>query len=237
MYTSIIITALLPLSSVVNGFSTPFINNRQHRMSITHTNSVSSTSTEVCTKDKGTPFFLDVVSTSEVVSDATPPPVEKESRSPTAADKSSKKASKIALKNNHKQGVFSPLVMGAKAVVGEDRLNQIRAKAISMHSDVIGKFVETSDSEFGQTVLDRLFDIIDVNEDGTVDKDELKRGLRILGFSWLEDKQVEGILKRADKDANGVLDPVEFRKEAPKTLKTNLKKLAKKNGGDMGLLV
>ena len=40
----------------------------------------------------------------------------------------------------------------------------------------------------------------------------------------------------ADLDANGYLDYQEWRKEAPKTLRTNLIKLAKRNGGEMGLL-
>jgi hypothetical protein len=52
----------------------------------------------------------------------------------------------------------------------------------------------------------------------------------------LADKQIKGIFDRADLDANGDLDFEEFRKEAPKTLRTNLVKLAKRNGGDLGFL-
>ena len=44
-------------------------------------------------------------------------------------------------------------------------------------------------------------------------------------------------MQRADKDKNGTIEFDEFTAEIPKTLKTNLVKLAKKNGGDMGLLV
>jgi Ca2+-binding EF-hand superfamily protein len=60
--------------------------------------------------------------------------------------------------------------------------------------------------------------------------------LQLLGFSWLQSKQIQGIFQRADLDDNGAIDFDEFMKEAPKTLRTNLIKLAKKNGGDMGLL-
>ena len=44
-------------------------------------------------------------------------------------------------------------------------------------------------------------------------------------------------MKRADLNKNGVLEYDEFVVAAPKTLRTNLVKLAKKNGGEMGLLV
>jgi hypothetical protein len=52
----------------------------------------------------------------------------------------------------------------------------------------------------------------------------------------LQSKQIQGIFKRADLDENGSIDFDEFMKEAPKTLRTNLIKLAKKNGDGMGLL-
>mmetsp|Transcript_57068 Transcript_57068/g.170095 ORF Transcript_57068/g.170095 Transcript_57068/m.170095 type:complete len:107 (-) Transcript_57068:67-387(-) len=106
-----------------------------------------------------------------------------------------------------------------------------------MHSDIIKRFVATADSSFGQTVLVRLFSAADRNGDGKLDEDEVADALRKLGFSWLKEKQVGGIVKRADLDKNGYIDFEEFVREAPKTLKTNLVKLAKKNGGEMGLLV
>ena len=43
-------------------------------------------------------------------------------------------------------------------------------------------------------------------------------------------------MKRADEDDNCVIDYEEFVKEAPKTLKTNLVKLAKNNGAELGFL-
>lgn len=41
-----------------------------------------------------------------------------------------------------KFGVFSPAVYGAKVVLGTDKLNKIRGKAISLHSQYIGEFCE-----------------------------------------------------------------------------------------------
>ena len=44
-------------------------------------------------------------------------------------------------------------------------------------------------------------------------------------------------MKRADLDKNGDIDWDEYVRAAPKTIRTNLVKLAKKNGTEMGLLV
>ena len=149
-----------------------------------------------------------------------------------AAKKPVKKAG-----NPHKEGVFSPLVIAAGAVLGEDQLNKIRAKSISLHSDIIKSFVNTADSTFGKTVLRQLFNAVDVDKSGYLDKEEVGRALNLLGFKWLQEKHVEKIFERADLDANGEISLEEFMEEAPKTLRTNLVKLAKANGGDMGLLV
>jgi hypothetical protein len=43
-----------------------------------------------------------------------------------------------------KFGIFSPAVYGAKIVLGQDKLNKIRGKAISLHSQYIGEFCEWS---------------------------------------------------------------------------------------------
>lgn len=138
---------------------------------------------------------------------------------------------------NHKDGLLSPLVQFMKGILGDEKLNKVRGKVIGMHSDVIGSFVGTSETVLGDAVLRSLFKLADKNGDGTINEEELQIALRSLGFSWLQEKQVKGIFKRADLDENGALDMDEWMKEAPKTLRTNLVKLAKKNGGDMGLLV
>jgi len=53
----------------------------------------------------------------------------------------------------------------------------------------------------------------------------------------LKDSQIEGIVSRADVDDNEVIDFEEFCKSTPATLRTNLIKLAKANGDDLGFLV
>jgi len=144
-----------------------------------------------------------------------------------------KKASK---EDNHKTGVFSPIVLLAKGVLGDEQVNKLRAAIISKHSDVIAAFVDTADTQLGQTVLKAMFRLADKNGNGVVEKDELADALLLLGFDWLQEKQINGILERSDVDGNGTIDLEEWLQAAPKTLRTNLVKLAKKNGGDMGLL-
>jgi len=149
------------------------------------------------------------------------------------------KRTDIVKKSNssHKEGVFSPLVLLTKKVVGDEKLKKFRAKVIGLHTDVISSFVKTHETKFGQEALKMLYFIADQNKDGRLDEFEIKSALHKLDFEWIEDKQLKGIVKRADKDGNNVIDFEEFCKEAPRTLKTNLTKLAKKNGGEMGLLV
>ena len=50
----------------------------------------------------------------------------------------------LQMGNMAKFGVFSPAVYGAKIVLGQDKLNKIRGKAISLHSQYIGEFCEWS---------------------------------------------------------------------------------------------
>jgi len=39
-----------------------------------------------------------------------------------------------------KFGIFSPAVYGAKVALGTEKLNKLRGKAISLHSQAIGEF-------------------------------------------------------------------------------------------------
>jgi hypothetical protein len=58
------------------------------------------------------------------------------------------------------------------------------------------------------------------------------------GFEWLGDEsKVSELVARSDLDMNEVIDFEEFCQAAPKTLRTNLIKLAKQNGNDLGFLV
>mmetsp|Transcript_38889 Transcript_38889/g.66376 ORF Transcript_38889/g.66376 Transcript_38889/m.66376 type:complete len:253 (+) Transcript_38889:37-795(+) len=172
------------------------------------------------------------------IMDIPPMPIAVEEPSSKAKPAAAKKVAPKKKKGGvHKEGVFSPIVIAAGAVLGDDQLNKIRAKIISLHSDIIKSFVGTSDSEFGKAVLRQIFDAVDTDNSGYLDKEELAVALNMLGFKWLGEKQVEKIFARADANGDLEISLEEFMEEAPKTLKVNLVKLAKNNGGDMGLLV
>ena len=135
-----------------------------------------------------------------------------------------------------KNGIFSPVVRLAKRLVGKERFLSFRGRVIGAHTKVIQAFVDTSDSPFGCLALEKLFEMADLDGDGTIDRDELEKALKKLGFYHLSGAQLDAIMKRADEDDNCVIDYDEFVKEAPKTLKTNLVKLAKNNGAELGFL-
>jgi len=139
-------------------------------------------------------------------------------------------------KEEDAKGLFAPAVLLTKDIIGVTELNKLRAKIINLHSDVIGKFTDTAQTEFGNQVLKVLFTLADKNGDGTIDEEELREALKALGFDFLKESQIAGIFKRADGDKNGTLDFEEWEKAAPKTLKSSLIKLAKKNGHDLGFL-
>jgi len=48
--------------------------------------------------------------------------------------------SSLQMGSQAKFGVFSPAVYAAKITLGNDKLNKIRGKAISLHSQYIGEF-------------------------------------------------------------------------------------------------
>lgn len=147
-----------------------------------------------------------------------------------AAKKPAKKAS------TDNEGLFAPVVLLTKEIIGIKELNKLRGKIIKMHSSVIGDFTETAQSEFGIQVLRVLFTLADKNGDGTIDEAELTTALRSLGFDFLKEKEIANIFDKADGDKNGALDFEEWSKAASPTLKKNLIKLAKKNGHDLGFL-
>merc|ERR1712087_763552 len=134
-------------------------------------------------------------------------------------------------------GIFAPLVKGAKRVMGDQELKKLRADVIAKHSKVIANFVDTSESKFGKLVLRRMFEYADKDGNGTLDKEEVRAALLDLGFDFVDEKQVSNLMRKADADKNEVIDFEEFVKETPKALRTNLVKLAKKNGHDLGFLV
>ena len=66
---------------------------------------------------------------------------------------------------------------------------------------------------------------------------QVRAALKDLGFDFLNEKQVDTIINKADADKNEVIDFEEFVKDAPKTLRVQLVKLAKQNGDDLGFLI
>ena len=134
------------------------------------------------------------------------------------------------------QGIFAPAVKLTAEIMGRKELNAFRASVIAQHTKVISSFVDTSESPFGRIAMKSLFEAADKDGNGTLDKEEVKEALFALGFKFVDDKQIKQIFKRADSDKNEVIDFEEFVKECPKTLRTNLVKLAKENGHDLGFL-
>jgi len=134
------------------------------------------------------------------------------------------------------EGIFAPAVKLTVQVMGRKELNAFRASVIAEHTKVISKFVDTSESAFGQIALKSLFEAADKDDNGTLDKEEVKEALHAMGFKFIQDKQINTIFKKADQDNNDVIDFEEFVKETPKTLRVSLVKLAKQNGHDLGFL-
>lgn len=153
---------------------------------------------------------------------------------PTA--NSATKETKKSARKPTPTGPFAPVVLGAKAVMGTKELNALRADIIAKHTKVISAFVDTSESPFGQLVLKRMFAAADKDGNGTLDREEVREALQALGFTFVQDKQIEQIMGRADVNSDEVIDFEEFVKEAPRSLRTNLVKLAKQNGHDLGFL-
>ena len=181
--------------------------------------------------EQETPYFADSPVEDKISKN------ESSSSSATVAKKKPTPPKKAAAGGKHKEGIFSPVVFLSKMLVGEPKINKLRAQIISLHSDVIGNFVNTYETPAGRAILRQLFELADRDRNGTISESELEAALLTLGFDWLKEKQIKGIFERADTDASGAIDMEEWMKEAPKTLRTNLVKLAKKNGGEMGLLV
>jgi len=143
-------------------------------------------------------------------------------------------------KTNTKQqkGVLVPVVVLAKMLLGEQRLNKLRGKVIGYHTQVIGAFTKTATTtDFGTQTLTALFEHADTDRNGTICQAEFTAALHAVGFGgFLKDKHMAALFARADKDQNGVVDLQEWRSEVPKILTVNLTKLAKHNGHAMGLL-
>jgi EF hand len=200
--------------------------------SFTVSPSMARSTAQLSTSTANDFFFMDETTSDQPVVAMTDSIQPAEPSSP----KNEKKMAPKKVAAHGSTGVLAPVVTTMKSVVGEEELNKLRGKVIAMHSDVIKSFVDTADSPLGQTVLKTMFVVADVDKNGTLEEIELKNALKTLGFRFLNEKQIHGIFERADVDKNGRIDLDEWMREAPKTLRTNLVKLAKQNGGDLGLL-
>ena len=63
-------------------------------------------------------------------------------------------------------GLFAPAMSAAKRGMGEEELNKTRAEVIAMHSKVISKFVDTTETEYGRIALKKMFEAADKDGDG-----------------------------------------------------------------------
>lgn len=135
-----------------------------------------------------------------------------------------------------RDGIFTPLVRVARGMLGKEDFDSLRGEIITTHTKVIRAFVDTSSSPLGQLTLTALFELADKDGNGVLDRKEFADALNSLGFSHLTEKQIDGIFDRADADGNATIDLEEFLSDAPRTLRTNLVKLAKHNGAKLGML-
>jgi len=146
-------------------------------------------------------------------------------------------ANPVAMRAAAKDGPFSPVVKLVRKVIGKDRFQKVKGEAIKAHGNVIAQFVDTSDSPFGKLALRKLFEAADVDKSGQLDREEIKVALKKLGFEWMDDeKKVENVIKKGDKDGDELIDLEEFSAAAPTILRQNLIKLAKANGSELGFL-
>ena len=82
-----------------------------------------------------------------------------------------------------------------------------------------------------------MFEAADSNDDGSLDVEEIKAACEALGFDWIDDEKSRKLIINNDQNLDEVINFEEFVISAPKMLRVNLVKLAKKNGNDLGFLV
>ena len=75
--------------------------------------------------------------------------------SSSASRKATRGPVRVVAGNEYENGLFAPIVRVARDVIGVKRFNQIRGKAIALHSQVIGDFCEEfgCDSKVKQTLI------------------------------------------------------------------------------------
>ena len=66
-------------------------------------------------------------------------------------------------------------------------------------------------------IIQQLFALMEENKEGVVDEIELGLAFKSLGFNWLQQKQITGIIKRAGSE-NGILRMEQFKEEISRRL-------------------
>jgi len=154
----------------------------------------------------------------------------------TGAPLSTSREVSVARAGKAKDGPFTPTVVGFKVLMGEENLNSFRNAMIKLHGEAQAAAIDTHESGTGQAIMEWLFNEADADGNGTIDKEELVAACQRLGFEWMDDKRAEKLMKKADKNEDGVIELEEFKTTAPKFFKQSTLKLAKKNGADLGFL-
>jgi len=121
-------------------------------------------------------------------------------------------------------------------VIGEENLVNFRNAMIKLHGDAQANAIATHESGMGQSIMEWLFNEADTDGSGAIDKDELLVACKKLGFNWMDEKRVEKLMKKADKNEDGTMQLEEFKATAPKFFQQSTLKLAKANGADLGFL-
>lgn len=134
-------------------------------------------------------------------------------------------------------GYMTPLVEITRALVGEDKLVEMRKAWIQHHTKVISAGVlYAADKNLGRAVSKQLFYQADTDKSGYLDNAELFAAVHKAGFSWMTRRKVESLMGNADNDGNNLIDYDEFEEIAPSTLRKSFAKLASVRGRWLGLL-
>ena len=102
------------------------------------------------------------------------------------------------------------------SMIGPSKTTRSKTQ-IGLHSEMIGSFVDTQETIMVSPVIQQLFALMEENKEGVVDEIELGLAFKSLGFNWLQQKQITGIIKRAGSE-NGILRMEQFKEEISRRL-------------------
>ena len=155
---------------------------------------------KACTIENEVPYYAQVSISDNIAKSSIIQPEISNTVGYVSQPKANKTTKRVGRGGVHKEGVFSPIIVLAKKVLEQYKLNKLRGKAITTHSDVISSFIDTHKTHFGQTTLSGLYCVADTDGDSKLSTDKMRSVLHALGFIWLKEKQIDGIMKRVDLD-------------------------------------